>query len=229
VKWLVNALATSIGKKFVMGITGLLLCGFLAVHLAGNVFLYVGPGAYNGYAHSLHKQEGLIKIAEVGLVVLFLAHIVLAVRTSRDNRAARQSPYLVKVSKIENGDASKATKADSWMFVSGAIVLAFVLLHLWDFTFQQRSDLVYEGKEPFEKAVMILQTPISFGAYIVGSLILGWHLSHGFASAFQSLGIYHPKYNRLIRCVSIVFAIVVGLGFASFPLWAWFGQPPAIP
>ena len=106
------------------------------------------------------------------------------------------------------------------MFVSGAIVLAFILLHLWDFTFEARGDIPYESMEPFDKAVAILQTPISFVVYIVGSLVLGWHLSHGFASAFQSLGLKHPKYDPLIRVVSLVFAIAVGLGFASFPLWA---------
>lgn len=220
-KWLVNALATSIGKKFVMGLTGLLLCGFLVVHLAGNLLLYVGADAYNHYAHSLHEQKALLLVAEIGLLLLFLAHIVLAIRLTMENRAARKSRYLVQVSKIDGQNFNKLAGADAWMFVSGSIVLGFILLHLVDFRFELRSELVYEGKEPFQKALMVLQTPLTFGVYIVGALFLGWHLSHGFASAFQSLGINHPKYNGLIRGVSLVFAIAIALGFASFPLWAW--------
>ncbi len=225
VKWLVNALSTSVGKKFVMGITGLLLCGFLAVHISGNMLLYAGPAAYNNYAYSLHEHEWLLAVAEVGLLLLFLAHIVLAFRTTRDNRAAREIAYEMKVSKKDNGhEFHNVASSDSWMFVSGAIVLAFILLHLWDFRFEARSDIAYGTMQPFQKADAILQTPVSFGAYIIGSLFLGWHLTHGFASAFQSLGLNHPKFNPLVRCLSLLFAVAVGLGFASFPLWAMFGH-----
>ncbi len=225
-KWLLDALATSVGKKFVMGITGLLLCGFLVVHLAGNFLMYVGPQAYNNYAHALHSQEWFVKIAEVILAILFLSHIVLAIRCTRENRIARNHSYEMKVSKIDNPGVNKLAGADSWMFISGAVVLAFLLLHLWDFTLEGRTDISYldgnnVAKEPFEKAVMILQTPVSFVVYLVGCVLLGWHLSHGFASAFQSLGLSHPKYDPLVRVLSLTFALVVGLGFASFPLWAW--------
>ncbi|MEX2286017.1 MAG: succinate dehydrogenase cytochrome b subunit [Planctomycetaceae bacterium] len=231
-KWLVNALSTSVGKKFVMGITGLLLCGFLVVHISGNLLLYAGPAAYNDYANSLHEHEWLLAVAEVGLLLLFLAHIVLAFRTTRENRAARETGYEMKVSKKDNArEFHKLARSDSWMFVSGAVVLAFVLLHLWDFRFEARSDIAYATMQPFEKAVAILQTPLSFSAYIVGSLFLGWHLTHGFASAFQSLGLNHPKFNPLVRWLSLLFAFAVGLGFASFPLWAMFGHsaPAGVP
>ena len=87
-RWLLRLLSSSIGRKFVMGLTGLGLCGFLVVHLAGNLFLYSGAEKFNGYAHTLHEQEWL-PLAEVGLFVLFLAHIYLAFVTTAENKAAR--------------------------------------------------------------------------------------------------------------------------------------------
>jgi succinate dehydrogenase / fumarate reductase cytochrome b subunit len=225
VKWLVNALSTSVGKKFVMGITGLLLCGFLVVHLSGNLLLYAGPEAYEDYAHALHGHEWLLAVAEIGLLLLFLAHIYLAFRTTADNRAARQTEYAMKVSKKDNAhEFHKLANSDSWMFVSGAIVLGFILLHLVDFRFEARPGIEYESLRPYGKAIEVLKTPLSFGVYIVGSLFLGWHLTHGFASAFQSLGLHHPRFNPLIRWLSLLFALAVALGFASFPLWAKFGH-----
>ena len=216
-----------------MGITGLLLCGFLVTHLAGNLLMLVGRDAYNGYAHALHSNEGLIKLAEVGLLVLFVSHIFLAIVTSRENRQARGPVgYDQQVTKIENRTFEPPIAPKNWMFATGAVVLAFVLLHLYDFTLELRTDdsIDYEAttelhgeqvKDAYGKAVALLKTPLSFIVYLVGCLFLGWHLGHGFSSAFQSLGINHPKYNRLIRCCGIVFAIVIGGGFAFFPLWAF--------
>lgn len=220
-KALLRALSTSVGRKFVMGITGLLLCGFLVVHLGGNLLMYVGPQAYNDYAQALHRQEWLVKLAEVGLAVLFVVHILLAVQVSRDNRRARPVNYLRRESKLTTRliDAGWAAP-DTWMFVSGAIVLGFLVLHLADFTFELRSDVTYAGKYPYEKAVDVLRTPLSRSVYFVGTAILGAHLGHGVASAFKSLGLSHPKYDGLIQWAGVVFALVIAAGFASFPLLA---------
>ncbi len=198
--WLTKALTSSIGKKFVMAITGLLLCGFLVVHLAGNLLLYVGPEAYNKYAHTLHSQEWFIKIAEAGLLVLFVGHIGLAVRTWSENRAARKARYLQKTSKLDACDTTSPAPAaaETWMFWSGVVVLIFLLVHLADFHFGVRLKGP-EGEQPFDKAARILHEGSTFWIYLVGCLVLGIHLTHGFSSAFQSLGINHPKYNTLIR------------------------------
>ena len=218
--WLIRALSTSIGQKFVMGITGLLLCGFLVAHLGGNLFLFVGEEAYNDYAHALHKQEALLKVAEVGLVVLFLLHIALAIVTARNNKKARQSSYAVTESKqtgrVVPGGAS------SWMFVTGAVVLGFLIVHLIDFTFEWRPDIDYQkfAESPYEKAKALLKTPLSMCVYAIGCLALGLHLSHGFGSAFQSLGLNHPKYKSAIRNASIGFGCVIAVGFISFVVWA---------
>ncbi|MFN0197254.1 MAG: succinate dehydrogenase cytochrome b subunit [Planctomycetaceae bacterium] len=216
--WLIRALSSSVGKKFVMAITGLLLCGFLVVHLAGNVLLYVGPEAYNAYAHKLHSQEGLIKIAEVGLAALFGLHIFLAISLTRANVKARDVEYLRNETKLDDPNPRK--RASNWMGVTGLVILGFLLLHLTDFTIEAR-DFEYEGKEPFDKAIMILKNPITAGVYLVGCAALLIHLLHGFASAFQSLGLKHPKVRDLINRASWIFAFAIGFGFASFLVWAF--------
>lgn len=224
-KWLLNALSSSVGRKFVMAITGLLLCGFLVVHLAGNLLLFVGPDAYNAYAHKLHDNEGLLMIAEVGLFALFFIHLYLAFRLTIDNRLARGKDYLDRVNKRE--DELSRLRPDTWMLLSGLIVLGFICLHLIDFKLEARPDAslytTSDGKpvEPYDKAVNLLQTPLTALGYLVGCIFLFAHLSHGFSSAFQTLGANHPKYNTLIKRSGLAFAVLMGLGFASFIVWAW--------
>ena len=201
-----------------MAVTGLLLCGFLVVHLGGNLLLYVGPEAYNNYARALHAQEWFVKIAEVGLVLLFGLHITLAFQTARQNRAARNHRYAVKESKIEN--RLSPAKPETWMLISGVVIFAFLILHLIDFTFLQRPDIDYGSFEhnEFAKAAAILKTPLSALVYTVGCAVLGFHLAHGVSSAFQTLGWNHPRYEPLIRWAGVIFAVLIGVGFTSFPL-----------
>jgi len=216
--WVVRAFCSSIGKKIVMAITGLALCGFLVMHLGGNLLLYVGAEHYNHYAHTLHAQAILLWIAELGLLVLFVAHIWLAFSTKFENDAARPTAYAVKQTKMEEGPL--AAPASSTMFITGIVVLLFLILHLWDFKFEHFSNQ-FENLTPYVKARVLLRSGLTFVVYIVGSLFLGYHVLHGFQSAFQTLGINHPKYTPAIRFLSVAFGIVVALGFASFPLWAW--------
>lgn len=227
--WLVKTLSSSIGKKFVMGVTGLLLCGFLVAHLAGNLLMYVGADAYNEYAHALHSQKILLPIAEVSLLALFAAHIVLAFRTSRENRAARSTSYAVKASKIDGGSPNSLARADTWMLVSGGVVLLFLILHLVDMRLELRPDIDYSNASPFERTVRVLRTPLTCLGYLAGSLFLGLHVSHGFASAFQSLGVNHPKWTPWIQIIALIFAIVIALGFASFPVLIPLGNPVLTP
>ncbi len=215
--WVTRGFSTTVGKKFVMAITGLLLCGFLVFHLAGNLLMYVGPDVYNNYAHTLHAQGPLLALAEIGLAVLFVVHICLAISTTIENKRARKTSYATKASKIP--ERTLSIQNESWMFISGAIILGFLLLHLSDFAFELRPDINYEGLEPFEKAIAVLQTPLTIVGYGIGTIILGVHLGHGVASAFQSLGLTHPKYKSAIGWLGVAFAIVVALGFLSFALW----------
>lgn len=228
--WLVRALTSSIGRKYVMGITGLLLCGFLVVHLAGNLLLYVGADAYNNYATALHEQELFVKVAEVGLLIVFAAHLWLAITVTMDNRAARQVAYAEKQTKQDPRRLVSWLWPHNWMMFSGLVVLVFIILHLIDFTFEVRPGIDYaayagaaaEGhNDSYGKALQLLRSPLTVAVYTIGSVFLGFHLSHGVGSAFQSLGVNHPKYNGLIHWIGILFALTMLFGFASFPIVFW--------
>ncbi len=221
-----KALSTSVGRKFVMAITGLLLCGFLVAHLAGNLLLYVGAQEYNDYAHALHKQAGLLVVAEIGLFALFIAHIVIALQVSAENRLARKVGYAMKQSKQEGRRAEEMWRPDSWMLFTGIGVLGFLVLHLIDFKFGTElkirdQALYFDGaveKTPYDKAAALLSTPLTIIGYGFGCLFLAVHLAHGFSSAFQTLGLNHPKYTPTIKRIGLLFAFAIGVGFASFAL-----------
>jgi len=222
--WLRSALASTVGKKFLMAITGLLLCGFLVVHLAGNLLLYAGAEAYNGYAHKLHENENLLHVAETGLAALFITHIALSLNLSAGNRLARPLGYAERKSKRDDLPFHEAARPDSKMLISGLLLLGYLLLHLADFTFEWRDRTFYEGRDPFGKAVLLLKSPMTSIGYLLGFFFLFAHLSHGVSSAFQSLGLNHPKYNTLIRRGGLLFAAALAAGNASLVWWAW-GQP----
>lgn len=221
-RWVLRLLNSSIGRKFVMGITGLGLCGFLVVHLAGNLFLYQGADKFNEYAHALHEQEWL-PLAEAGLFLLFAAHIYLAFVTTAENKAARKIGYGKKETKISGLAINPPVLGppSSWMFLSGAVILGFLILHIIDMKLQMHPGVAYvaehEAGAPHANTVAILSNPVSRIVYLIGAIFLGFHLSHGFSSAFQSLGLNHPKYTSLIKAVGIIFAIVIAAGFLSLP------------
>jgi len=216
-----KALSSSVGKKFVMGVTGLLLCGFLITHLAGNLLLYAGPDAYNKYAHTLHSQRILLLVAEIILYGLFIAHIYLAFHTTAQNRRARGHQYAMRRTKLDAAPHTTSWQLhpEAWMFISGSIVLFFLIVHVGQFAWE-----IWlpgpKGEEPFAKSIRILNDNFTAAVYLIGVVILGIHLWHGFTSAFQSLGITHPRYAGLIKWAGVVFATVMGIGFASFVVFA---------
>ena len=216
--WLRCALSSSVGKKFLMAITGQLLCGFLVVHLAGNLLLFAGAEAYNAYAHKLHDNEDLLHVAETGLALIFFTHLYLAFKLSAENRIARGRGYAENQSKRQ--DLISKVRPESWMLATGLGLLAYMILHLADFTLEFRDTSHYEGLAPFDKAVSLLNDPISIIGYLVGFAFLFAHLSHGISSAFQSLGLNHPKYNAVIKWSGLAFALALAIGNASLVFWA---------
>lgn len=211
--WFGNALASSVGKKMVMGLTGLLLVGFLFAHLKGNLTLLEDPGgpAFDDYVTFLQGFGPLLLISEVGLALLFLAHIYLAFRLTLENVQARKQRYAVRSTR------GAATFGSLSMFYTGALILGFLLKHLYDFRFDGR---FLEDPDGLVKAT--LSQPGNAIIYLVASLVLGLHLSHGFRSALQSLGINHPSWNVWLQRLGVALAIFFALGFAAFPIYYLF-------
>lgn len=222
----INALASSVGRKYVMGLTGLFLCLFLVIHLAGNLLLYVGPEAYNHYTHSLHEQKAFLIFSEVLLYTAFILHVLIALKLTQANWAARSSRYAIKESKREGRLIIGWLAPETMMFLTGVVVLLFVLLHTSDFKFEMWHRDAIADATPYQKAEIILSKPWRALLYLAGTLMLGFHVSHGFQSCFQSLGLSHPRCNCCIRWCSVAFGWIVAIGFGSFPvIWAFLGGP----
>jgi succinate dehydrogenase / fumarate reductase cytochrome b subunit len=217
-QWLTTYLQSSIGKKYIMGVTGLLLCGFLISHLAGNLLIICSPQAFNEYAHALITNP-FITIAEIGLASLFVVHISAAVLLIIENKKARPQKYVLK-----KNTGRGSTFASSTMPYTGFIILVFLILHLLHFRFGPVYHMTYDGVKMRDLHRLILETfasPYYTAWYVFAQTALGVHVSHGFHSAFQSLGINHPKYTPIIKKVSCLYAIVIALGFNFIAVWCF--------
>ncbi len=226
-KWIIDFLTSSIGKKLVMSLTGLFLCSFLAIHLLGNLQLLKSDGgeAFNTYAYFM-TQNPLIKTISYGLYFFILLHAIQGIAIAISNKKAKGSKYAVSTQK----NASWASKN---MALLGILVLAFLFIHMGDFWFKMKFTdnldvvKVYEGYE-FGVKDLYAQVRTSFSqlwiviVYLIGLLALAFHLFHGFQSAFQTLGLNHHKYTPMIKVLGAAFSILVPLGFAIMPIWIYF-------
>jgi succinate dehydrogenase / fumarate reductase, cytochrome b subunit len=211
IAWLQKLFGSSIGKKLVMALTGLVLFGFLIVHLAENLLIYADrDGAtFDGYVRGLTSMAWL-PLAELALAALFLVHIVQAVRVHLSNRAARRTPY------AQNPGHGGRTLASTSMIVTGSVVLLFLVLHLVDFRFAAEADK-HAGMAGLVRRTF--HDPLALGIYLLGLIALAIHLSHGLQSALQSLGLAHPRYTPLVHKLSVILAVLLALGFATFPVY----------
>lgn len=208
--WLLKVARSSIGKKQIVALTGLALCGFLVVHLAGNFLLFAGQETFDAYAEALTSMPFIIP-AEVVLALIFLSHIALAIRVTWENWRARSSRYAV------NSTCGERTLASGTMIVSGLIILVFLVLHLIDFK------VAYdEGTSLYQLVVDKFQQPFYVIWYVFAVCVLGLHVSHGVQSAFRSLGLVHAKYTPIVEKLGTLFAVIVAVGYASLPIYAYF-------
>ncbi len=202
----------SILKKSLMALTGLCWFAYLVLHLLGNLALWAGPQTYNDYAHALISNPLLIP-AEIVLVVTLLVHICTAWRVTNANNEARPQRYVMKAS-----SSGSSTLASRTMWYGGVILLAFIILHVWMFKYGDQAGthglwglVVRSFKNPFITLM-----------YLVAMVPLGFHLSHGFASALQSLGALLPQWRPCLRTGGQVLGWVIAAGFMMLPLWALF-------
>ena len=209
---------SSIVKKQVMGVTGLLFCGFLMSHLVTNSFIYISPELFNTAAHALITNP-LIYLAEAILGSIFLTHIFLAIKLTIENHRARPQKYYAKKS-----TGRGATFASSTMPYTGLITLIFLILHIINFKFGPVYTVTYDGVEVRDLYRLELEhfaNPLNTAWYVFAVFSLGIHVSHGFWSAFQSLGFNHPKYNGMIKCASKAFGVLVFVGYAALPVFCY--------
>jgi succinate dehydrogenase / fumarate reductase cytochrome b subunit len=199
---------SSVGKKSIMAASGLLLTLFICTHLLGNSISFLGREAFNSYAERLHSLGVLIYLFELGLLTLFLIHILTGVILYLENLGARPSRYSVDTSE---GGRSWGSRT---MPYTGVIILVFIIVHLMNFHFTDKSVLIADLVRE------LLSSPGLAFFYIFSLVALALHLSHGFWSLFQSIGFNHEKYNQLLLKGALAFSILVGIIFILIPVLA---------
>lgn len=217
--WFTTFANSSLGKKFIMALTGSFLIIFLIIHLIGNITLYFGPDAFNGYVKTLDVIKPLIRVIELVLLSAFIFHIFNGVRLWWENKQARPITYKV------NGSPENSSLFSRTMFVSGSIIFIFLILHLgtffWRFNVHDPQQLA-DTHQYYEIVVGFFQIWWYVLLYIVAMILLGFHLNHGFQSAFQTFGWNHKKYTPLIKKIGTAYAIIMAIGFASMPIYFFF-------
>ena len=218
-------LSSSVGKKYVMAVTGLVLFGFVIGHMLGNLQIFLGRDALNEYAHFLQEATELLWLARIVLLVSFVTHIVTAVLLAKDNRAARPVRY-------RHENTVQASYSSRTMMMSGLIVLAFVVYHLLHFTYAAVHPQYFYILDPEGRHDVYSMVVLSFrdfpiaAAYILAMLPLCMHISHGFQSLFQSLGLNHPRYTPALRRASQFIGLLVLAGNTSIPVACLLGWLP---
>lgn len=211
--------SSSVGTKLLMGLTGVALFIYMLLHLAGNALIFAGPEIFNEYSHKLISNPLIIPI-EIALLVIFLIHVYKAITMWRANSAARPVSYNKK--ELAGGPSRKSV-ASSTMIGTGLFLLVFVIIHVKQFKFgswYQVTDSTV--RDLYRTELEVFQNPLWVIVYVVATLLVGLHLRHGIASAFQSLGLDHPVYTRKLTAVGIVFALLIGVGLAVIPVLVYF-------
>jgi succinate dehydrogenase / fumarate reductase cytochrome b subunit len=212
-------LKSSVGRKFLVGITGLGLSGFVLIHMSGNMLMFVSPEAYNTYGHKLITNP-LIYVAEAGLVTMFLVHMGLALSLAFENKAARP----IAPSQSPSNCEKNARFGSRYMAITGIFVLAFVILHLITFKYGPHYPVTYNGVEMRDLHKLIVEkfkSPLYSGWYLFSMLVLFVHLAHGFSASFQSLGFFSVR-NHLVKKIGWAFAFIVAGGFFIQPIYGYF-------
>lgn len=211
---------TSIGKKYLMGFTGLIWAGFVLTHMLGNLLIFIGPDAYNSYGHALTSGY-FIYAAEALLIFALLSHIFMGVRLTIENRKARgENRYAM----TPNGSKGSSL-ASKTMAIQGSVILFFIISHLAGFKFGTHYETTVNGvvmRDLYRLIIEVFKQPGYVFWYLVSLILLGFHLSHGVGSIFQSFGLKNQKSTPLINKISLAYAIIVALGFLSQPFYVYF-------
>jgi succinate dehydrogenase / fumarate reductase cytochrome b subunit len=224
--WVTKTLNSTLGRKLIMALTGLFLILFLTGHVSGNLLLFKGDGgqAFNIYAKFMTTNPA-IKLLSYLTYISVIGHIVYSILLSQHNKSARPVSY----------STSKGSTNSAWssrnMGVLGTIILIFLVVHLQGFWAKMHWGevpmITYEG-EVYKNLFLIVSEAFKqewlVALYVLSMIFLGFHLSHGFASAFQTLGINHKKYSPAIKAIGTAYSILVPALFASMPLYIYFSS-----
>ena len=202
---------STIGKKIVMAVTGLIMVGFLIEHVSGNLLVFRSSDAFNHYAAFLKGLGGLLWIARAILLAAVALHVVAAVQLAQRARAARPVGY-------QQRDPQVSTFAARTLRWSGALILLFVALHLMHFTTGTIQPAPFSAEDVYANVVGGFRVWWVSAFYVIAMMALGLHIYHGAWGSFRTLGASRPKPNPLHRSVATVVAVFVWLGFTIIPI-----------
>lgn len=208
---------SSIGKKVVMAVTGIIGIGYLVIHIAGNMMAFKGAAAMNGYAHMLHTAGAeLLWIARVVLLTAVILHVVAAYQLTRMSHAARPEKYAAR-------EPQASTYASRLMRWGGVLLLAFIIFHILHFTTGQVEPGVFVAGQPYENVVSSFRVWWVSLFYLVAMAFLGLHLFHGAWSSVRTLGATGRSRNPMHRSIAVVVATFAWLGFSIIPVAVMLG------
>lgn len=211
---LATLVSSTIGKKVVMGVTGLIMVGWLTLHMAGNLIVFSGPEAFNHYAHFIQSGFGiepaLLWLMRAFMLAAIGLHIWAAIGLSSRNAGARPVAY-------QGGFKLRATNyAARFMLIGGIVLLLFIVFHLLHLTTGSLEGIVepddFAKKRAYRNVTLGLANPATASVYILANLALAAHLVHGVWSGFQTLGLNHPKYETLKRTLTVLFPLLISGG-----------------
>lgn len=217
--WVKQTLRSSIGLKLIMALSGIVMVSFLVAHIGGNLLIFGPPDLIDKYSAGLRNYMPVLWFLRIGLAVSVILHIVSGIYLTRLNQTAKPDRY-----------AKTNRRTESWaarsMFLTGSVILAFILYHLAHLTFRWTHADAFAGLGHFDVRAMLIisfrSLPVS-GFYVLSVILLMFHLNHGITSFFQTLGINARKFNPLIRTVGPALTLLLGAGFISIPLAILFG------
>lgn len=212
--------SNSIGRKFIMGLSGLFLIIFMVVHLSINLLSlglgWDGKELFNAGSHFMATNP-LIQVMQYVLAAGFIIHMFMGIKLTLQNNAARPIKY------AKNNPGAGASFSSRSMAITGGLVLLFLILHIKDFfveiKFNHLANVAVEAPTDYDLLLQVFSNPLYVGLYVFAFLALGLHLNHGFQSSFQTLGLNHKKYNPIIKGAGIIFCIVIALGYSAIALF----------
>lgn len=210
--------SSSVGTKIVIGLSGLFLVLYLLIHVGGNLLVFFGPQVFNRYAYNMEVRNPTLPILEILILVGFLIHIFKTIKMYVGNSAARPVSY---VKKERAGYTSRKSFASSTMIFGGLWLVVFLIIHVKAFRFSPEIEWPGGGRDLYQQEMGVFANPLMLAFYIVSMLVVGSHLWHGASSAFQSLGLTHPRWTPRLIVAGKVFAVLVAGAFIAIAVWAY--------
>lgn len=214
--WIAGFYASTIGRKVVMALTGIVLVAFVTGHVLGNLLMFSGPAAMNGYADLLKSNQALLWSIRAGLGLAVILHVHAAWSLTRLGRAARPADYSTPT------ERRAATLSAVTIRLGGVLLLVFLVFHLLHFTTGTLHP-AFSPTDVYANVIVGFSVPAVTAFYVLAMVALGLHLHHGIWSLFQTFGWNHPHLNAGRRRLALGWAVVVAVLFASIPLAVGFG------